>query len=264
MKPLFYIFRKTIKNHILQLKKKPGILILYILIFILLILMIGLTFLAPQRNVAAGRVDTYGAIVTGAILVVMWFGVNNGIDKGSSFFRLADVNLVFTAPISPTRVLIYGFIKQLYTTLFFLFFLLFQMPNLRNFLPITGTGILIIFLAMFLLIFTMSILGLLTYSLASRSNGTRRLAKRMLNCLTAIFGLTLLYNILIYKDFPVAAMNILNNKFFIYLPFIGWLKSILMSAVNGVTVSFYINIILCIAFIITMIYVLFKLNTDYY
>jgi hypothetical protein len=264
MKPLFYIFRKTLKNHIKQLKKKPGILILYIFILIVLILMISLTFLVPQRNIVAGRVDTYGAIVTGSILVVMWFGVNNGIDKGSSFFRLSDVNLVFTAPISPTRVLIYGFIKQLYTTLFFIFFLVFQMPNLRNFLPITGTGVLIIFFVVFFLVFTMSILGLLTYSLASRSNEARRLAKRILNSLTAVFGFALLYNILIYKDFSAAAMSFLNNKFFIYLPFIGWLKSILMAAVNGITYTFYINVLLCIIFIIVMIYILHKLNTDYY
>jgi hypothetical protein len=264
MKPLFYIFRKTIKNHILQLKKKPGILILYLLIIAFLIFIIVSTVLLPQRDSVKGRIDTYGAIVTGSILVVMWFGINNGIEKGSSFFRLVDVNLVFTAPISPTRVLIYGFIKQLYTTFFFVFFLLFQIPNLRNFLPITGEGIIIICFAAFFLVFTMSILGLLTYSIASKSNKNRSIAKKALNGLTAIFGLTLLYNVFIYKDFQRAAISFLNNKFFMYIPFVGWIKSVLMAAVNGITYAFYINILLCIAFIIIMIYLLYKLNTDYY
>jgi len=198
------------------------------------------------------------------ILVVMWFGINNGIDKGSSFFRLSDVNLVFTAPITPTRVLIYGFIKQLSATFFFTFFLLFQIPNLRNFFSITGVGILIIFSTVFFLVFTMSILGLLTYSITSKSTESRNLAKKILNGLMLICGLTLFYNIFIYKDFQTAALNLLNHKFFLYLPFIGWLKSILMAAVNGITYTLYIYVVLCIAFVIIMIYVLFKLNTDYY
>ena len=264
MRPLFYIFRKTIKNHIKQLKKKPGILILYMFIFIVLVLMIVVTIINPQRSSARGSIELYGAIVTGIILGVVFFGVKNGIENGSSFFRLSDVNLVFTAPISPTRVLIYGFIKQLYTTLFLIFFLLFQIPNLSNLLPITGPGILIIFLTLFLLFLTMSILGILTYTIASKSNKSRSLAKRILNSLMAIFGLALLYNIFVYKDFMRAAIRLLNNKFFIYLPLIGWFKSILMAAVNGITYSFYINVLLCIAFIILMIYTLFKMNTDYY
>ena len=95
MTPLFYIFRKTIKNHILQLKKKPGILILYLVILILLTIMIISAFRIPQRSSVRGGVDTYGAIVTGAILVVMWFGINNGIDKGSSFFRTSRCKFSF-------------------------------------------------------------------------------------------------------------------------------------------------------------------------
>ena len=264
MKPLFYIFKKTIKNHIKELKKKPGILILYIIFLALLIFMIISAFRIPQKSSVNGNVDVYGAIVSGTILTVVWFGVKNGIDKGSSFFRLSDVNLVFTAPISPTRVLVYGFIKQLSATFFFTFFLLFQIPNLRNFLSITGIGILIIFSVVFFLIFTMSILGLLTYSITSRSTESRNLAKKILNSLMIIGGLTLLYNVFVYKDFQAAAISLLNLKFFIYIPFIGWLKSILMAAVTGITYSFYIYIILCIAFVIIMIYVLFKMNTDYY
>jgi hypothetical protein len=264
MRPLFYIFRKTIKNHIKQLKKKPALLILYIVILAFLILMIVSTLLMPQKTAVKGSIDVYGAIVTASILVVIWYGIKNGIDKGSSFFRLADVNLIFTAPISSTRVLVYGFIKQLYTTLIFVFFLLFQIPNLRNFLPITGTGIVIIFLTVFFLVLVMSILGLLTYSIASKSNKARSLAKKTLNGLTAIFGLVLVYNIYIYKDFPKAAISLLNSKFFSYMPFLGWVKSILMAAVNGITYSFYANILLCIAFMILMIYTLFKLSSDYY
>jgi hypothetical protein len=218
----------------------------------------------PVRSSVNGNVDTYGAIATAGILMVVWYGVKNGIDNGSSFFRLSDVNLIFTAPISPKKVLIYGFIKQLYTTLFIVMFLLFQIPNARNFLPITGPGIIIILLVSFFLVFTMSILGLLTYSITSKSSKTRSMAKKILNIVTATFGIALLSNIYIYKDFSKAAFSFLNNSFFTYMPFIGWFKSILMAAVNGITYTFFIHILLCVIVIIAMIYTLYKLNTDYY
>jgi hypothetical protein len=264
MKPLFYIFRKTLKNHILQLKKKPGILILYLLIFIFFIFIIVSSLILPSQSSVNGSAEVYGAIATAAILLTVWYGVKNGIDNGSSFFRLSDVNFVFTAPISPKRVLIYGFIKQLYTTLFLVMFLLFQIPNARNFLPITGSGIIIILLASFFLVFTMSILGLLTYSITSKSSKSRNMAKKILNIVTAIFGIALLSNIYIYKDFSKAVVSFLNNSFFIYIPFIGWIKSILMAAVNGITYSFFIHVLLCVIVIISMIYALYKLNSDYY
>ncbi|MEK6264935.1 MAG: putative ABC exporter domain-containing protein [Clostridium sp.] len=264
MKPLFYIFRKTLKNHILQLKKKPVILILYLLIFIFFTFIIVSALILPSQSSVNGSAEVYGAIATAAILLTVWYGVKNGIDNGSSFFRLSDVNFVFTAPISEKRVLIYGFIKQLYTTLFLVMFLLFQIPNARNFLPITGSGIIIILLVAFFLVFTMSLLGLLTYSITSRSSKTRIMAKKILNIITAIFGIALLYNIYIYKDFSKAAVSFFNNSFFIYMPFIGWFKSILMAAVNGITYSFFIHILLCVIVIISMIFTLYKLNTDYY
>jgi hypothetical protein len=264
MTPLFYIFRKTIKNHLLQLKKKPIIMIFYLLMLVFLVFVIVSTFFLPQKSAVNGRVDTYGAIATASILMVLWYGIKNGIDKGSSFFRLADVNLVFTAPISPKKVLIYGFIKQLSSALFFIFFLLFQIPNMRNFLPITGQGIIIICLVAFFIVFTMSILGLLTYSVASKSSKNRNIAKKLLNGSAAILGLALLYNIFIYKDFQKAAVGFLNSEFFTFIPFIGWLKSVLMAAVNGITYTLYIYVLLCIASTSIMIYALYKLNTDYY
>jgi hypothetical protein len=264
MKSLLYIFRKTLKNHILQLKKKPGILILYLLIFVFIIFIIVSSLILPSQSSVNGSAKAYGAIATAAILMVVWFGIKNGIDNGSSFFRLSDVNLIFTAPISPKKVLIYGFIKQLYSSLLLVMFLLFQIPNARNFLPITGTGIIIILFVSFFLVFTMSILGLLTYSITSKSSKTRNMAKKILNIVTAIFGVALLSNIYIYKDFSKAAFSFLNNSFFTYMPFIGWFKSILMAAVNGITYTFFIHILLCVIVIISMIYTLYKLNTDYY
>ena len=264
MKPLFYILRKTLKNYIKDLKKKPAILILYIFIVLILILVIATSLLMPQNTLIKGSRDIYDALVSGILLAVVYMGVKQGIVNGSSFFRFADVNIVFTSPLTPTKVLIYGFIKQLSSTLFFVFFLLFQIPNLRNFLPITNLGILIIFLSTFLLIFTMSMIGLLTYSITSKSKQIKSLAEKILNITFAGFGLLVLYNVYKFKDFLKGVMNILNSGAFYYIPFIGWFKRVLMAAVVGTSPMFYINLFLCFAFIALMIFTLHKLNTDYY
>ncbi|MBC8062199.1 MAG: putative ABC exporter domain-containing protein [Clostridiaceae bacterium] len=264
MKPLFYILRKMLKNYVKDLKKKPGTLILYIFLVLMMVAVIVSSILMPQGNLFNGSIDTYGAIVSGILLAVIYLGIKQGIVSGSSFFRFADVNLVFTAPISSTKVLVYGFIKQLSSTLFFVFFLVFQIPNLRNFLPITKLGILIILLSTFLLIFTMSIIGLVTYSITSKSKKRRVLSEKLLNIIFAGFGILLLYNIYKFKDFSKGVMNVLNSEILYYIPFIGWFKRVLMAAVLGLSPTFYINLLLCLAFIGLMIFTMYKLNADYY
>lgn len=264
MNPLFYILKRTFINYVKELKKKPVSLFLYLFLILMLIFVITISILVPANRISTGSPETYGAIVTAVLLMVFYFGVKQGMTSGSSFFRLADVNLVFTAPISPTKVLIYGFIKQLYTTFFLIFFFLFQVPNLRNFLPITGEGIIIIFAATFFLVFTMSVMGLLAYSITSRSASARIWGDRIINALSFILGLTLLYKLLVYKDLSKAALEVLNSKFFIYVPFLGWLKGILLAAVYGININFFINTLLCFLVLALMIYAIHIINTDYY
>ncbi|MGI6778524.1 MAG: putative ABC exporter domain-containing protein [Acetivibrionales bacterium] len=164
MKPLLFLLRKRIKNQITDLRKKPAALAGYVIAALFIILMIAVSFFTPSSLLRKGSSEAFGAVVTAGVLAFSYFSIKQGINKGSSFFRLSDVNLVFTSPISPKKVLVYGFIQQLILSFAVVLFVSIQIPNLKNNFPVTRIGILIIYIGVFFLFLTMQLAGMLIYS----------------------------------------------------------------------------------------------------
>lgn len=264
MKPLFYILKKSIKNYIKELKKKPVALIGYILFAILLLFIIGYSIVMPSSIVKAASPDIYGTIIGGVILAFTYFSVKIGISRGGTFFRTSDVNLVFTSPIEPRKVLIYGFIKQLYKTLFTMIFFVFQIPNIKNFFPLKAYGGILIILAFFIFTFSLSIVGVLIYSVCAKDKNIRRYFEKGVNLIVALVIILFLIQFMESKDIIQSTKSILNNKYFYYIPFIGWFKGIFMAAVIGINTQFYVNLVLIVMMLCLIIVPLFKLNMDYY
>lgn len=264
MNPLFFILRKYLKNQIKELRKKPLVLAAYIIAAISFVFMLAVSFIMPSSLLRRGSADLFGAIITAVLLIFIYFSIKQGINTGSSFFTVADVNLVFTAPISPKKVLVYGFIQQLIVTFFIILFVSFQIPNLKNNFPITGIGILIIYIAIFILVFIMQLISMLIYSFSSKSKRIRKNLERSFNALIGLFILGLLLVILQEKDFAKASIIYLNSPVFEYIPFISWIKVIMMSAVEGISPVFYLDVILVLLTAVILILVIYKQKTDYY
>lgn len=264
MKPLFYLLKKSIKNTLNEILKKPRLLISYTFMILFFALMIGYSIFMPASSLKKVSNDSFGAIVVGIILFIVYTGVSQGITKGSSFFRQADVNLVFPAPISPKRVLIYGFIKQLKSTILIIFIAACQLPNAKNFLSLKSYGGLLLLIVCIFMMFSMSIIGIFTYSAASKSNSIKKYIKNGLNAVYGFFGLILIFSMIKSKNPVDAATGFFNGALFTYFPFIGWFKGVCMGAVTGLTPAFFINLFLVLASLILMIYILYTMNTDYY
>lgn len=264
MKPLFYILRKSLKNAIKELTKKPAALISYIVLVIFSIFIIVMSFKSPSSAGRVSSVDTFGAIASGVLLITLYSSIKNGIKSGGSFFRLSDVNLLFTSPVSPNKILIYGFVKQLSATFISILFFIYQIPNLRNLYSIDGVGIFILYISVFLLTFSMPIIGMLIYSFTSTSKEVKLKFERVLDVLVAVFILLFLFAFYTTKDFKEAAYLVLNSKYFNYIPYIGWFKAVVVSAIEGVGTNFYINFSLIIGFIVLVLYIIYNMQTDYY
>ena len=97
MKALTYLLRKLIKNRILALRKRPGLMILYIVIFGFMIL--SMVYLLFADNIETG-VDfsdprmIYLIIVGFGLMYLVSFA-NTGLSTGSTLFTMADVGLLF-------------------------------------------------------------------------------------------------------------------------------------------------------------------------
>lgn len=264
MKPLKYILVKSLKNIVRDLKKKPIILIAYVFVILAFILMTVASFFTNAGTLKESSLDTYGVIISAVLLGVFYFDVKQGIDSGASFFRLADVNFVFTAPLSSNQVLLYGFIKQFFRTFYMLLFLSFQIPNLISNFPINMAGILIVYISTFFLFFTMPIIGMLIYSITSKSEKIRQNFKKGLNAVIYFFVGSFLFIMLQNKDFGKTLSIILNSDYFTMIPYIGWFKAILLCAVKGIDFTFYLNVTLVLVSTVLMVVVVYRMKTDYY
>lgn len=264
MNPLLFILKKNFKNSVKDLKKRPFTMAAYIVLLIMATGMIGMSFFMPTHSLRRNSPEVFGAVSTAALMTFVYFGIKQGISSGKSFFLMADVNLVFTAPISPKKVMVYGFIQQLIASLMIMLFISFQIPNLQNQFSINGQGVLIIYSSVFLLFLTMQLIGMLIYSVASKSSRSRSNLEKMLNTFVFLFLGGFLVVLLQQQNLMKAAVLYLNMDFFSFLPFLGWFKSVLNGAVTGISASFYVNMALVLMSLIAMVYGVYKLNPDYY
>ncbi|KEH98011.1 putative ABC exporter domain-containing protein [Clostridium massiliodielmoense] len=264
MKPLFYLMRKGLKNFIKDLKKKPAALIGYIAFIAIMAFAIISGSGASDQSRKFLSNNRFGFIIGLVLTGFFYLSVKDGISRGSSFFRKADVNLVFTAPISPKKVLIYGLLKQLYGTFIMLFFVVLQIPNIRNWFNIKSYGIGVLVLGSFLFMFIISIIGIFVYSIASKGAKWRTGIKMLINILGGIFIVVLLIEVLKTKNFIVSCESIFSSRYFSYIPIVGWTKEIIMAAVAGISSSFYIYFAMDVVVIAAIIFVIYNMNTDYY
>lgn len=256
--------RKSLKNYFLDLKKKPAALIGYILMAVVFIAMIVISFIMPANIVSTGSPEMFGMIVSGVLVILTLIIVKNSVKNGGTFFRQSDVNLVFTAPVSTKKVLIYGFIKQLYRTIFFVFIFVFQIPNIKNNFALTNEGIGIALFGVFIYMLTISVLSILIYSISSKSKLIKEIIEKIINGLLAVIIIAFLFNVYKTRDPLTAAKILFDSQIFMYLPFFGWLKALFMSAIGVGNASVWINAVLLIGFYGAMVIILVRTNTDYY
>ena len=263
MKPLLYILRKSIKNWLLQLKKKPAMLIAYILFFIFLCVSLFIN----KGNISEKTIldpFLYTTIVGVVILVFTVPDLYASINRGASFFRGADINFVFTSPVSPQKVLIYGFLKQIYSSFLAVFFILFQGYILSQFSNIKSYGIAVIMFGLFIMLIFTSILKILLYSMVSKSKKNKVIVKNIFK----ILGLVIIgaYFIELYLTrAPVNAIkSLLNNAIIPYIPVYGWVREIIMASMNGISIMFFIYTALIVAFGAICGYILYSMELDYY
>ncbi|EJO5349096.1 putative ABC exporter domain-containing protein [Clostridium botulinum] len=264
MGSLSYIVRKSIKNYFKQLKNKPAKAILYIVFIALLIFIL---LVSPEssgnKRLKHGK-ELFDTIVTIATLYAIFSAINTGTQKGKSFFRLSDVNFVFTAPIPPQRVLLYGFLKELYKSAMMIIFLLFQIPNLYNLFPIKKHGAIPVVIGIFMLMFSYSTVAVLIYSIAAKKEEYRKLIKNILNLLLALLAIGFMSILFKVKDIKLAFITFFGLDIFSYIPFIGWNINIFKAGLKGINNIFFINLLGVFLFIIFIIYIVYIIKTDYY
>ena len=132
MRPFIYLARRTFINYIKSFKHKPSKaipLIFYgFMIFCMFINITAVKNIKRDNEYINSKYFIFGATVIFLILIL--YNLYGGISRKNFRYTMSDVNIIFTAPIKPQNVLLYGFIREISFILVFSFVFIYQIPNI--------------------------------------------------------------------------------------------------------------------------------------
>lgn len=267
MRALSYLLVKQLKNRILSLRKKPGLLILYSFVLIVVVASIVMLLVfggnMEQMNFADERI--LFLILAGISAFFLYAFVNSGLSTGSSLFTMPDVGLLFVAPVSSKKILLYGLISTLGKSLLGSIFIFYQIGNLKsNF----GYGFREIF-ALFL-IFALMILfcQLMAIGIYIFSNGNPMRKNMVKTALYAVF-IAVLAGVLVNQQREQVSMleallRTIDSYWFGYVPVTGWAIMFFVGVVHYSIPSIALSLAFFLAFGALIVILLTSGKADYY
>jgi hypothetical protein len=264
MAALSYLLRRNILNYIKSLKKMPGLLAMYI-VFLLLIVMMLVFGSNDEFSGNQWLTDDMRTVIFAALpLLALYFTVSNGLKKGSTFFRMADVNFVFSSPIDRRPILIYGFVRQLGISLLIVAWLFFQIANLQQLFAIPFDRLWIFFVTVLIAVLYMPVCSMAIHAAVLKRPGLKAWLNRLLLGFFAVLGGAFVV-LLVKSGDPVAsAHSIVGSPVFHYLPVIGWLKAMLEASVTGFSTYGIVSFGLLVAGLAGVVWYLLSADIDYF
>lgn len=263
MSSFLYLLKRNTINYFKSFKSKPTKAIPYIFFIIILGLSFFPLFLG-ERSKSNFSPDLFIGIVTIISLILFLLSIYSGISKKGFSYSMADVNLLFTSPISNIKILVYGFLKEIASGFVLSFFILFQIPILINKFGLTIEGFLILILLIILITFSSSALSLMVYGMFFHFPKRKKLFKNIFVLATLMLGLYFALNIYKSHDYFNSFIHLSTSSIWDYVPLIGFSKSMASSMFSGFSFNIIYPILGFIIFTIIFIYILCKLNLDFY
>ena len=267
MKSIFYLWRTSLKNRLLNMKHHPGQLIFVILMAFLLIFCLISAALSPGVALPAGRspdLTPLSAILGGVFLFLFVTSVQKGLSSGASFFTVADVNLLFLSPVSPQKILTYGLVKQAGTTLLLGFFILFQSSNLKSFFGLGTAAVFTLFLGYCLFSFLGELVSMIIYAGISGDPRRKTLVKNGLYALIALAAVLFVATTVQTGDILTALLRLLGSPDFQYIPLMGWTTGIIMRLITGDLAVALIFLALDVLLGAGIVFLVSRTGSDYY
>jgi hypothetical protein len=263
MNSLVYLLRKRLKNTVVEILHKPGKLILWIIMILLVGFMVVLSILneTPQEEIAPLFILKGIVFLYFALFVLM--GVRSGLSKGDSLFDMNDVNLLFTSPVDSRHILLYGVVQMAKMALFAGFFILYQGANFQIF----GLGIggpFLTLLGFILCVVLMQTVSLIIYSVTNGSPKRKTAVKLITAALFLPVVLTLALNYFADGNVLQALENTINSPIFNWTPIAGWTTAGAMElATGGAALGITLFGVTVLAIVLAVVYILHS-NPDYY
>ena len=265
MNSLLFILTRTTKNQLLELRRKPGKLVLYLgAIAVLAVVMIS-------SNIPVGEADEYSDIlwVKGIAFIVFMFSVVTcivqGLSKGDAIFQMEDVNFLFVSPLNPRSILVYGMSRMVKTAIVTSIFIFFQSTWLRATYGVGLSGMLIIYAAFVLITAVTPVLAVAIYSLTNGRPERKRLVKILAVVMLLPMAAAAAWHLQASGwDFSEGMLALLRSNVSSFTPIAGWASAGVVSFLTGHYVAGALFFGLLALFGVALVVVIYSSNQDYY
>lgn len=268
-KPLLKKDLWTFKNHLLQIKRDPKRMIIYIFY----LLWFGAIFYnginAMNRKEISDFNINLGPQIMGSIFILLvtgllMFSLYQGTKESSTFFNMGDIHFLFPSPISPKKILLYNMIKY---SILYLFLYLFVMaafiPMIANLAKVEFRNLPYMYIGLLSAVIVIEPLRFLIFSIGTKYR-IQSFLQRAVYVILGTFVLYILGSIIYHREIVKGVLLALNAPFMEYLPLIGWSKTIFMSSITGFSTYTLVTIVLETILIIACIYFAYYTADDYY
>lgn len=266
MKSLIYLLLIMTKNRILELKRRPAKLV-FILFFVLMfgIVIISSILDGPKESDSYRSMSEFYAIILALYTFIFGLGANQGLKSGSSFFSIADVQLVFPAPISSRKVLLYGLIKQMSTSLLVGFFLLYQYTWVNQSYGVTIGGLLLVLLGFAVCVFVSQLTAMTIYVFTSHNERKQRAVQIGIYLIAGLLMLYLLFPLIKNQSDIIGTITQSANSFVVsLLPVAGWLKAGVVGSLSGNLLMVFAGFGATALLVVGLVAAISKAHGDFY
>ena len=201
----------------------------------------------------------------GIIFVVFAIEILTSVNKANGIFHMADVNLLFPAPIKPQTILLFRIVNKMGSSLLATFYMLYQIPNMMNSLDLSLIICFGILLVYFLVLVLSTLLGVLTYCMAQEHKMFRVTIRPITIVLLAVLAYSYVRQTLIlHNAWWPALSKLLYSKWFRNVPLIGWLGGLLEALLRMNIRNIILYGLLLMLGMIVIVLIIYKTKVDYY
>ncbi len=256
------------KNKIKLVVTQPIILIGILLKIILpIVAFIRIPYLFNSKGLEGNILNLSNNMIGAIIMFLLYALVSINLIKVvenyyPTQYCAADVNFLFTSPISSRLIYAWSIIKQIFNTLIGIIFIIVPLFLMSRAFSIEfNKGIIYAITGIILFIIIIQTLKFFIYSLVKRFN-IKILFKIIIYVSFGLVAIYLLISIYNAKDILQGAINVFGGKIFENIPVIGWTKNLIFSLIiNSMPLN---NLILLIMSAAIILIISIYLATDYY
>lgn len=198
-------------------------------------------------------------------LAMLLIGIYSGSKNGADIFLMADVNFLFTAPVRPQSVLMFRLSFQMIMSVFASVYLVFQIPNLVKNMGLNVLGVIAVFTGWIMLMIYQKLMTVFSYTFFTTHERLKKYVVPAIWTFTAVLLLVLAALFLAAGKDPYRLVQMtFGSQWMRYVPVIGWLKGMVMSAVNGKMIPFAIYLLLLVVFVFILVFFIWHLKADFY